>query len=155
MGARGGNQEARTRGRNKRREQEAGRSLRNAAFRAEPKKSCINTTFSINDKTVYKHVFPCCAASTQNKTVYKHSFLFGRRRAKWKNPVYTHFFIKKQSCVYTLFFRLRPKCDIAQASSRLLFLPLVPASYSGLLVSTSCSHQPLAWIFSEMAITRC
>ena len=58
VGARGGNQAVRTRGGNNRREQEAGRSLRNAAFRAEPKKLCINTTLSINDKTVYKHVFP-------------------------------------------------------------------------------------------------
>ena len=75
VGAKGGNQAVRTRGGNNRREQEAGRSLRNAAFRAEPKKLCINTTLSINDKTVYKHVFPVLRTIDPKQNILKQIIL--------------------------------------------------------------------------------
>ena len=32
----------------------------------------------------------------RDKTVYKHSFLFGRRRATWKNIAYTHFLLRNK-----------------------------------------------------------
>ena len=93
VGARGGNQAVRTRGGNNRREQEAGRSLRNAAFRAEPKKLCINTTLSINDKTVYKHVFSRVAQHRpKTKPCINTVFLSVDAVLHGKNNVYTRFF---------------------------------------------------------------
>ena len=46
-----------------------------------------------------------------------------------KNVFIHSFIVYGQSCVYTQLFRLRPKCGIAQASSRLSFPALVPASF--------------------------
>ena len=93
VGARGGNQAVRTKGGNKRREQEAGRSLRNAAFRAEPKKLCINTTLSINDKTVYKHVFSRVAQHRpKTKPCINTVFLSVDVVLHGKNNVFTYFF---------------------------------------------------------------
>ena len=134
VGARGGNQAVRTRGGNKRREQEAGRSLRNAAFRAEPKKLCINTTLSINDKTVYKHVFfPCCAASTQNKAVYKHNFFVGRRRAtRQKQCLYTLFSLRNKVVFIHCFFGSARNATLLKLAGALPHvLPPVPTCDSG------------------------
>ena len=105
VGARGGNQAVRTRGGNNRREQEAGRSLRNAAFRAEPKKLCINTTLSINDKTVYKHVFSRVAQHRpKTKPCINTVFLSVDVVLHGKNNVYTRFFRwETKLCLYIVF----------------------------------------------------
>ena len=146
VGAGGGNQAVRKRGGNKSREREAGRSLRNAAFRAEPKKLCINTTFSINDKTVYKHVF----------------FHVAQHRPKTKPCINTVFLsvdavLHGKNNVYTLFFSLRIKvvfihCFFGSARNATLLklagalphvLPPVPTCDSG--GSIVCADSRRMW----------
>ena len=125
-------------------------SLSNVAFRAEPKKQCINTTLILNEKNVYKHCFCRVARRRPTKKLCLYTVLFWVDAAQHGKNVFIHsFIVYGQSCVYTQLFRLRPKCGIAQASSRLSFPALVPASFSDRLVPTSCPHRPFAWIFDH------
>ena len=115
------------------------------------------------EKTMYKHNFD----SQRKKTCINIVFAVQHGVDRQKNCVYTRFCFgsmlrnMEKTCLYTVlsfmdkvvfihnFFRFRPKCGIAQASSRLSFPALVPASFSDRLVPTSCLQRPFAWIFDH------
>ena len=126
-----------------------GRKLEQCRISGRAEKHGINTNSFLNKNNVYKQCFSMLHGVVQKEncvyTRFCHGFVFGRCYATWKNYVYTRFYrLWKKLCLYTIF---SAPPEMRHCSS--FFPPLVPASCSRLLVSTSCSHRPLAWTFTE------
>ena len=121
-------------------------SLSNVAFRAEPKKQCINTTLFLNEKSVYKHCF-CRVARRRptKKTVFIHGFVLGRCCAtREKTCLYTVLsFMDKVVFIHSFFGSARNAALrrlLPASCSLLLFPPLVRTAWFPPLAPTDLSH---------------
>ena len=101
--------------------------MSNVAFRAEPKRQCINTTLFLNEKNVYKHCFCRVARRRPTKKLCLYTVLFWVDAAQHGKNVFIHsFIVYGQSCVYTQLFSVPP--EMRHCAS--FFPPLVPCSCS-------------------------
>ena len=111
--------------------------MSNVAFRAEPKKQCINTTLFLNEKSVYKHCFCRVARRRPTKKLCLYTVLFWVDAAQHGKTVFIHsFIVHGQSCVYTQLFSVPP--EMRHCAS--FFPPLVPCSCSRLFFGPLGSH---------------
>ena len=112
-------------------------SLSNVAFRAEPKKQCINTTLILNEKNVYKHCFCRVARRRPTKKLCLYTVLFWVDAAQHgKKRVYTQFYrLWTKLCLYTA-FSAPPEMQHCAG----FFPPLVPSYCSRLLFGPLGSH---------------
>ena len=121
-------------------------SLSNVAFRAEPKKQCINTTLFLNEKSVYKHCFCRVARRRPTKKLCLYTVLFWVDAAQHgKKRVYTQFYrLWTKLCLYTTFFGSARNAALRKllpaSRSLLLFPPLVRTAWFPPLAPTDLSH---------------
>ena len=121
-------------------------SLSNVAFRAEPKKQCINTTLFLNEKSVYKHCFCRVARRRPTKKLCLYTVLFWVDAAQHgKNRVYTQFYRSwTKLCLYTTFFGSARNAALRKllpaSRSLLLFPPLFRTAWFPPPAPTDLSH---------------
>ena len=121
-------------------------SLSNVAFRAEPKKQCINTTLILNEKNVYKHCFCRVARRRPTKKLCLYTVLFWVDAAQHgKKRVYTQFYrLWTKLCLYTTFFGSARNAALRKllpaSRSLLLFPPLFRTAWFPPPAPTDLSH---------------
>ena len=120
--------------------------MSNVAFRAEPKKQCINTTLFLNEKSVYKHCFCRVARRRPTKKLCLYTVLFWVDAAQHgKKRVYTQFYrLWTKLCLYTTFFGSARNAALRKllpaSRSLLLFPPLFSTAWFPPPAPTDLSH---------------
>ena len=142
MGTKRSEKEAGTRAGNERREE----ACAMPHFGRSRKKLCINTTLSMNDKTVYKHVFFHVAQHRpKTKPCINTVFLSVDAVLHGKNNVYTRFFSLRIKVVFIhCFFGSARNATLLKLAGALPHvLPPVPTCDSG--GSIVCANSRRMW----------